>query len=52
MIVLSLALNEKDHPYLPHLLFNMAKGSRKNNFTFLALRFMLGLVDFKKQKAQ
>ena len=28
------------------------KGSRKNNFTFLALRFRLGLVDFKEQKAQ
>jgi hypothetical protein len=28
------------------------KGSRKNNFTLLALRFRLGLVDFKEQKAQ
>jgi len=28
------------------------KGSRKNKFTFLALRFRLGLVDFKEQKAQ
>ena len=28
------------------------QGSRKNNFTFLALRFRLGLVDFKEQKAQ
>ncbi len=29
-----------------------AKGSRVNNFTFLALRFRLGLVVFKEQKAQ
>jgi hypothetical protein len=27
------------------------KGSRKNKFTFLALRFRLGLVDLKEQKA-
>ena len=27
------------------------KGSRKNKFTFLALRFRLGLVYFKEQKA-
>ncbi len=27
------------------------KGSRKNKFTFLALRFRLGLADFKEQKA-
>jgi len=27
------------------------KGSLKNNFKFLALRFRLGLVDFKDQKA-
>jgi len=26
-------------------------GSRKNKFTFLALRFRLGLVYFKEQKA-
>ncbi len=30
----------------------MPMGSRKNKFTFLALRFRLGLVDFKEQKAQ
>ncbi len=30
----------------------VTKGSRINNFTFLALRFRLGLVDFKEQKAQ
>ena len=28
------------------------KGSRKNKFTFLALRFKLGLVEFEKKKAQ
>ncbi len=28
-----------------------AWGSRTNKFTFLALRFRLGLVDFKEQKA-
>jgi len=28
------------------------KGSRKNKFTFLALRFRLGLVDIEEQKAQ
>ncbi len=27
------------------------KGSRINNFSFLALRFRLGLIDFKEQKA-
>ena len=30
----------------------MIKGSRINNFTELAVRFSLGLVDFKEQKAQ
>ena len=28
------------------------KGSRKNKFTFLALKFRLGLVDFREQKTQ
>jgi hypothetical protein len=31
---------------------NRAKGSRKNNFTFLARRFGLGLADLEEQKAQ
>ena len=32
--------------------FFPVKGSRKNKFTELALRFRLCLVDFKEQKAQ
>ena len=35
-----------------HFEITRAKGSRKNNFTFLTLRFRLGLVDFREQKEQ
>jgi hypothetical protein len=42
-----------DEPLIDNLPGNHSiKGSRKNKFTFLALSFRLGLVDFKEQKAQ
>jgi len=42
----SYALILSKNPYL----WLDTKGSRKNNFTELALIFRLGLVDFKEQK--
>jgi len=40
------------HTFISTLSFKKTpKGSRKNKFTFLALGFSLGLVDFEEQKA-
>ncbi len=45
-------LKESNPDDFAAVMAGLAKGSRKNNFTFLALRFRLGLVDFEEHKAQ
>ena len=54
-VVVALVIDEEGF-IRRHKIFNGkmtdVKGSRTNNFTELALRFRLGLVDFKEQKAQ